>query len=111
MFVNPKKDHQGTDSDVITLGSLYSSLSLGYTTNPDTAGRWSLEPSFRQAFIEARKGYLSWYTSDWGPLWPLTSLAGAGSQTINLASAFLLIGSCENEMSGFVTWGCRFVGE
>jgi hypothetical protein len=29
-----------------------------------------------------------------GPLWPLTYLAGAGSQTINLTSAFLLSGVC-----------------
>jgi hypothetical protein len=28
-------------------------------------GDCSSEPNFRQAFIEARRGYLGWYTSDW----------------------------------------------
>jgi hypothetical protein len=68
----PPKDHQGADSDVISLWSLYLSSSLGHTTIFD-AGEWEgAEPSFRQAFTEARRGYLTWYTSDWGPLCPLT---------------------------------------
>jgi hypothetical protein len=40
-------------------------LELRLPTNTDTAGRRSHEPSFRQAFIEARRGYLARHTSDW----------------------------------------------
>ena len=54
------KDHQGAES-------LFK-FKLVLPTNPDTAGRWSPEPSFRQAFIEARRGYLAWYKSDWGTI-------------------------------------------
>lgn len=31
----PPKDHQGAKSDVITLGSIYLSSSLGHTSIPD----------------------------------------------------------------------------
>ena len=49
-------------------------LEVWLATNPDKAGRWSPEPTFRKAFIEARKGYITWYASaaGQGALWPLT---------------------------------------
>jgi hypothetical protein len=58
----PQKDHQGAKYDIITLGFLYSSLGSLLTL---TEGRERPEHSFRQAFIESRKGCLAWYTSDW----------------------------------------------
>lgn len=37
IFTEPPKDHKGADSNVVTLGSLYSSYSLVHTTVSDAA--------------------------------------------------------------------------
>jgi hypothetical protein len=56
------KDNQGVDFDVITSGSPYYESELGPYHSLTQETRGDLEPSFRQVFIEARKGYT--YTFD-----------------------------------------------
>ena len=66
-------------------------LEVGLPTNPDTAGRWSPEPSFRQAFIEARRGYPVWYKSDW---WAFNIIGWCWEPNINLTSGFFFLFVC-----------------
>jgi len=61
--VNPKRIPRSLIQCNYIRVSLFK-LKLGQPTNPNTAGKYNTEFSFRQAFTEARKRHLSWYTYD-----------------------------------------------
>jgi hypothetical protein len=48
---------------------------------------------FQASVYKDKKEVSRLSTSDWGPMMAF-NMAGAGSQTINLTSVFLLIGGC-----------------
>lgn len=110
-----QKDHQGAKSNVIALESLYSSLSLGQPHSHLWHRRagGGPEPSFKQAFIGARMGYLVWYTSNWKDIMAFNIIDWGWEPTHkpNLFSCWLVAVREWNSRDRPVTWRCRFVGE
>jgi hypothetical protein len=80
---------------------------LGLPANPETAERWSPEPSFRQAFIEARKWSLAGYTSDYGATMAFNIFGWCWEPNHKLNFCF----PPEWCLFGLLLQGCRSVGE